>query len=153
MLVTGRVTLVASMSIRQSLHRQLRSYSRGEQFRANQGQEEANHLRINATSVNILSGRSKYAALRWISTGFPSRDRANELSLCDLLHRLPQIRDEWGTLVARNGYFGGPEALVAAYLRRAYSRVHAGTAHNEHAMDTSIMARLANHWPLALPQF
>ena len=37
-------------------------------------------------------------------------------------------------------------------------QVHAGTAHNEHGMDTSIMAR-ANHWltylvvPLALPQF
>jgi len=41
-----------------------------------------------------------------------------ELTSChrrDLLHRLPQISDEWGTLVAHDGYFGGPEAL-AAYL-------------------------------------
>ena len=131
------------MSILQSLHRQLKSQSRGEQFRAHQGQQQANHLRINATIVNLLTGDRKYAALRWISTGFPSRDRANELSSCDLLHRLPQIRDEWGTLVEHDGYFGGPEALLAAYLGRTYSRVHAGTAHNEHAMDTSIIARLA----------
>src|ERR1700734_245193 len=82
--VTDCVTLMVRMSILQSLHRQLKSQSRGEQFRAHQGQQQANHLRINATIVNLLTGDRKYAALRWISTGFPSRDRANELSSCDL---------------------------------------------------------------------
>jgi hypothetical protein len=50
---------MASMSILQSLPRQLKSQSRGEQFRAHQGQQQANHLRINATIVNSLTGRSK----------------------------------------------------------------------------------------------
>jgi hypothetical protein len=49
------------MSIRQSLHRQLKSQSRGEQFRAHQGQQQARRLRVDATWIGQL-GAQKYLA-------------------------------------------------------------------------------------------
>jgi hypothetical protein len=49
---------MASMSILQSLHRHL-NRNRGEQFRAHQGQQQLNRLRMKSTLVDLLNGHSK----------------------------------------------------------------------------------------------